>query len=198
MTPEMTALEDSLKRALAALYEARAESDRLRTRVAELEGAPPVPWTPFEKAVWPEPLRSKFEAEPGYVGVFRNSRYQVSVREGATDNEGGVVTWLSIVRLDREPIRDWRDFQRIKNELGGPEIQGLELYPRESRLVDTNNQYHIFLLPPGVELPFGYQTRDVSDRVPEGAVHKQRPFEDPPPDLNQGDGEKIYKKWTSG
>lgn len=154
------------------------------------------PWTPFEQASWPEADRAKFESEPGHVGVFLNSRYQVSVRE--QDTTLGKVLWLSIVRRDRQVIRDWRDLQRIKNELGGPECEGCEIYPAESRLVDTNNQYHVFVLPPGTAFPFGYSYRDVADVAMPGTAHKQRPFENPPEDLNKGPGLEIYKKWKRG
>lgn len=155
------------------------EVDRLRAPV-ETRDLPP--WTPFVVAAFPEPMRSLMESEPGHVGVFRNSRYQVSIRE--QDTAAGKVSWLSIVRLDRELIRDWRELQRIKNELTGPECEGCEIYPAESRLVDTNNQQHLFVLPPGLFFPFGYPVRDVGEKQAGGSVHKQRPFENPPPDLD--------------
>jgi hypothetical protein len=37
-------------------------------------------------------------------------------------------------------VHDWRDLQRIKNQLVGPECEAVELYPAESRKVDTANQ----------------------------------------------------------
>lgn len=90
----------------------------------------------------------------------------------ATGAEG----WhLSIRRRDRSTARDWRHFQRIKNQLCGPEYEGMELYPKESRLVDTANQYHIWVVP---DIPIGFPGRLVmegDDLVP-GA--EQRDFED--------------------
>src|SRR6187402_3694185 len=44
---------------------------------------------------------------------------------------------LDIRRLDGGPCNDWRNFQQIKNELVGPEYEAVELFPAESRLVDT-------------------------------------------------------------
>lgn len=149
------------------------------------------PWTPFSECAWPEDVRATFEAEPGYVGVFRNSRYQVVIRVQQT--VFGPVDWLSIVRIDREPIHDWREFQRIKNELLGVEREGVELYPAESRLVDTTNQYHLFVLPIGSFMPFGYAERDVTETIPEGSVNKQRPFEVKPVDLDAGSGHQKYQ-----
>ncbi len=66
--------------------------------------------------------------------------------------------------------------QRIKNELVGEECEGVELYPAESRLVDSSNQFHMFVCKePGTKFPFGFENRYVT----EGSVFgsKQRPFE---------------------
>lgn len=63
---------------------------------------------------------------------------------------------ISFKRRDRAAVRDWRHMQQIKNELAGPEREGLELFPRESRLLDGANQYHIWVLPEGMDVPIGY------------------------------------------
>lgn len=73
---------------------------------------------------------------------------------------------LNIRRRDGGPIlRDWRHFQWIKNQLVGEECEGVELYPAESRLVDTSNKFHLFVCTdPEHRLPFGDMfgnTRDV-------------------------------------
>ena len=57
---------------------------------------------------------------------------------------------------------DWREFQQIKNELCGEEYCGIELYPPESRMVDTVNVFHIWVMPKDKDLPLGYAYRDVS------------------------------------
>lgn len=87
--------------------------------------------------------------------VWKNEIYTVHVTE--EPNSG--VTELSIRRNDRKPITDWRHKQQIKNQLCGEEREGIELYPAESRCVDTANQYYIFVMPDGVKIPFGFQTR---------------------------------------
>ena len=44
----------------------------------------------------------------------------------------------------------------------GEEHEGFEVYPAESRLVDTANQYHLWVFVDAtVRLPVGYQSRDV-------------------------------------
>jgi hypothetical protein len=98
-----------------------------------------------------------YQGDPG-ERIWTNDRYTAITRELA-----GGWTWLSIRRNDRAAGRDWRHFQRIKNDICGPEREALELYPAESRLVDTSNQYHLWVLPAGERLPFGYQEREVMD-----------------------------------
>jgi hypothetical protein len=130
-------------------------------------------WTPFVKARAraPKPLtqaeidrvmqatgrtredviaaREEVDAD---LEMYVNSRYQVMLRPS-----GGDMIHLSIKRIDQEPVRSWRDLQRIKNELVGPECEAVELYPAESRLVDSANQYHLFVLTnPAQRIPLGF------------------------------------------
>ncbi|WOH70657.1 hypothetical protein RX330_20380 [Bradyrhizobium sp. NDS-1] len=64
---------------------------------------------------------------------------------------------LRIERRDGEPIsREWRLFQNIKNQLLGPECEALELYPAESRKIDSANMYHLYgVADPEVKFSFG-------------------------------------------
>lgn len=89
--------------------------------------------------------------------VWINDLYQIEVRRYV----GHVV--LNIRRRDgAAALRDWRHFQQIKNELVGPECEGVELYPAESRKVDTSNKYHLFVVTdPTFRFPFGWRSRDV-------------------------------------
>jgi hypothetical protein len=67
--------------------------------------------------------------------IWRNDRYQVHVRDMApavTDDAVLPMVQMSIKRIDKQPIRDWRDVQQIKNQLVGPECEAVELYPAES------------------------------------------------------------------
>jgi len=113
--------------------------------------------------------------------IWKNDQYQVHVIpwEGLRINGRTVpVVQLSIRRLDRAPARDWRDFQRIKNQLLGPECEAIELYPAESRLVDTATQYHLWcVVDPLFRFPFGYDAgRIVTSKGGAGAV--QRPLDE--------------------
>ena len=86
--------------------------------------------------------------------IWCNDKYQVNIKQLS---EGW--TWLSIKRKDKEVIKDWRDLQLIKNMLCGEEREGLELYPAESRLVDSSNQFHLFVMPEDQRFIFGYKER---------------------------------------
>jgi hypothetical protein len=117
-------------------------------------------------------------ARTGFQAIYVNSRYQVLVRQIAAPEPFGAGIHLSIKRLDRESLHDWRDIQRIKNELIGKEAEAVELYPAESRLVDGANQYHLWSFR-NFRFPFGFQERMVRDAGQELYGAKQRKFESP-------------------
>ena len=56
--------------------------------------------------------------------------------------------------MDQSAHHDWRDFQRIKNDIVGPEYEAVELYPAESRLLDPSNRFYLWCFPKGA-LCFG-------------------------------------------
>lgn len=91
--------------------------------------------------------------------VFINNIYRVQVRRD------GPLVQLTITRLDGKPCKDWRHFQEIKNELVGPEFEAVELYPAESRLVDMDNEYHLWVnADPLFRFQFGYHRRHVMEK----------------------------------
>jgi len=112
--------------------------------------------------------------EPPVV-IYVNRDYQVSIFDDPGPGGGWPEMWhLSYKRRDREPFNDWRIKQRIKNSIVGPEHEGVELNPAESRLVDTANQLHLYVIKdPEVRFPFGFQNRMVTDHEAPGT--KQRP-----------------------
>lgn len=73
------------------------------------------------------------------------------------------MTHLSFSRCDRGTEHDWRELQRIKNEVLGKEWEACEIYPADSRLVDAANQFHLWCVAPGLRFPFGFDERLVSD-----------------------------------
>jgi hypothetical protein len=88
--------------------------------------------------------------------VFVNDLYRVKVRKSPP------IVHLDVSRHDGKAISYWRDLQDIKNQLVGSECEGVELFPAESRLVDTAHQYHLWVIDdPAFRFPFGYQKRIV-------------------------------------
>ena len=138
----------------------------------------------FPKAT-EEGLRKIIEDEMT-VPVFRNLDYQVAMRKTPTgqfrlDGTPINIVHLSIRRIDRKPIRDWRDLQRIKNELVGPECEMVEIFPAESRLIDTANQFHLWGLddPEMGKIAFGWHDERAVNYDPpskeSGAVQRGAP-----------------------
>jgi hypothetical protein len=133
----------------------------------------PVSWTPFTRAATSAPhpqaiaevakALGKTEAEArDYImlasgEMWVNSRYQVQRHCGES------LVYLSVKRIDQQPIESWRDLQRIKNELVGPSHEGVELYPAEDRKHDAANQRHVYVsTDPTFRFPFGYDERSVA------------------------------------
>ncbi len=95
------------------------------------------------------------------------------------------ITHLSIKRLDRAPLHNWRHLQQIKNEVCGEEREAVEIYPRESRLADNANQYHLWVLPPGMDVPTGFDSgmvvidpADVENFNTNGGKGRQEPLQE--------------------
>src|SRR4051812_11570110 len=72
---------------------------------------------------------------------------------------------LIIRRSDWDTCKDWRHFQQIKNHFVGIENEAVELFPAESRLVDTANVYHLWVhSDPTFRFPLGLPSRFVTAR----------------------------------
>lgn len=115
----------------------------------------------------------KLKQDVVYVSFEHN--LQVNIDKNPEHGFPCDVWHLSIKDLQKKPIRDWRKFQAAKNELCGPEYEAIELYPAESRVVDTANQYHLFVfMEKGIRLPCGWTAGMKTDKSFNGSV--QRPF----------------------
>jgi hypothetical protein len=90
--------------------------------------------------------------------IYENNLYHVEIVYGQP------FIHLDIHRVDRGPCKNWDHFQQIKNELIGPEHEAVELFPAESRLVNTAHEYHMWVhADPGYRFPFGFGVRWVLD-----------------------------------
>ena len=91
------------------------------------------------------------------VRFFVNDLYEVALSPTGID-----ALQITVQRRDGSLFKDWRHFQEIKNQMAGPEREAVELYPAESRKVDTTNKWHLWVLPEGVTVELGWEKRDVS------------------------------------
>jgi len=117
------------------------------------------------------------------LDIWRNSTYVVE-RRAVVQGANAIVRadslddalWLVIVRIDGKPARDWRNLQRIKNQLAGASREAVELFPAEARLVDQVNATHLWVLPAGERYPFGFEQRSVDEPAAQVGL-RQRPRE---------------------
>jgi len=142
-------------------------------------------WPPWSPMVQTHERGSPFCTDVGCDYSFANSRYQVLVNFEHTQGWPPMVH-LRIKAHDKRCVRDWRDMQRVKNEICGTDAEGVELYPAEGRLVDEVNEFHIYVLHPATCFPFGRKSRATATpeaardekEIEDGATPWQRSFED--------------------
>ena len=102
----------------------------------------------------PVGLRAAFPA-CGQVKRFLLNR-EVSVQIYEVQTDWGVVDHLLVRPHNGLPIRDWYKLQKIKDDVVGADRVAVEVFPRSVDLRDAGVAiYHLWVLPPGFELPFG-------------------------------------------
>lgn len=109
-----------------------------------------------ERGVW-KPWERNDDLRPPRVGWaknieagYTNDWYVVLI---TTMADAGVHLAVRAKHLGREP--PWADMQRIKNELVGEERLAVQIYPRDSRRMTSEGMYHLWVLPPGWDMPIG-------------------------------------------
>lgn len=107
------------------------------------------PWRPFVKATTSSPY--KFADRETF---WANSHYLVFRREFLNEDGTVALVHLSMRTVENDVRHDWREMQRVKNELCGTDWEAAELYPSEDRVVDMANQWHLWAFP--FVLPFGF------------------------------------------
>lgn len=118
----------------------------------------------------------KLIAEAEGAETWMNDRYVATIHPTAAWQDGWPnMAQLSIRRIDRKPIHDWRHLQQIKTDIYGPSVEAVELYPNEKRVVDTANSFHLFVLTdPGSMFPFGWQDGLRTDDDAAAIANQQR------------------------
>lgn len=135
------------------------------------------PWRPFLQE---QPYRP--DGTPGELAegetFWANSHYLVIKRLFKVGDEFHGAH-LSMRTVENDVRHDWREMQRVKNELLGEDWEAVELYPAERRVVDMANQFHLFGFPH--EIPIGFPVTDpeavrktASEAAAVGAVQRPR------------------------
>jgi hypothetical protein len=118
--------------------------------------------------------RAFLKADHERARYYVNDLYQVQV---APTGDNGDFLHINIRRRDGSMFKDWRHFQQIKNEVAGPEREALEIYPAESRKVDTSNKWHLWVLPEGGQVNLGWSQRDIQyEEISNVPGLRQRPL----------------------
>lgn len=108
-------------------------------------------WNAFEDITDESIKNSRLDRTKFPDRIWQNNIYIVQVFLEV--NEWGLMEKTMIRRNDTAPIHDWKVFQRIKNEIFGEERTALEVYPRESNLIDVANIYWLWVLPDDYDCP---------------------------------------------
>lgn len=77
----------------------------------------------------------------------------------------------------------WNEKMQIKNELFGEDRFAIEVYPKQDKLVDVCDVYHLWVFPKGVDMPFGIHPTEYEKSK---AVNRKCEF-------TPGDASKLQK-----
>lgn len=88
--------------------------------------------------------------------------------------EWGKVEHVTITRssysTDGSGDFTWADKQQIKDELFGKNRTAIEVYPKEDRLVDVADVYHLWVFDKKFNLPFGIHPKEYQHAINRGSV----------------------------
>ena len=116
--------------------------------------------------------------------------YSVCSRMINTKQWGNIehVTITRIVRDENgEPIPismggsaaiGWNEKMMIKNELFGEDRFAIEVYPKQDRLVDVTDTYHLWVFGKKYDMPFGIHPKEYKKAINRGATFYQEDYEE--------------------
>lgn len=98
-------------------------------------------WGEWEDMTFP--MRNKFmiagKKTDKFIGFFKNNIYSVQIYKSKNDKR-----FMGIRRHDESIDIPWKDKQKIKNELIGPEFEMVEVFPNVDQLVDQANMFWLW------------------------------------------------------
>lgn len=166
----------------------------------EIEAKADAKWVPLKKLAIPKGIFDLHVANnlKAPDELWSNDIYEVFVHYSEDEALGG--RHLSIKRYDRAAVHNWRHFQQIKNEICGDFFEAVELYPSEARIADNANQYHLFVMPEGVDIPIGFaggmvviDDDEVAEYNANGDKGRQEPMQE---GLTVGQGMNDHQRIT--
>lgn len=101
-----------------------------------------VPLEPSERLVPFQPTQNEMRVYP--MLKYADKCWIYDDQYIAAVNEINGFLHLKVRRIDDDPITDFYVFQRIKNRILGDEVVAVQVYPKESDLVDGSNTYHLW------------------------------------------------------
>ena len=112
-------------------------------------------WTPFSPIAITEQMKKDNPALERCSVMFANSRYQVEAFECSSEI-GGIVQLVVRKHLDDGPI-SWDDLQRVKNDLYGPLVTAVEVYPPQDMEWRIKREVRVlWVLPTDHIPPYGF------------------------------------------
>jgi len=141
-----SAVEDNLGRPLN-----RAERRSYLSRVKKENAA-------FPKYLVPVDIPEKYRGDAKFpVEAWRSRQFLVQVFD-----KGGDMIRMSVNRTDANLGERWADkitwdeLQTLKREIGRGELEGFEVYPADSEIVNDANMRHLWIFKGNKKLPFGF------------------------------------------
>jgi hypothetical protein len=158
-------------------------------------------WRPMRRVAANSAIRQAHRVigiDPDDLEVWTNGEYEAFLkplpRDGQPGSRDGMVH-LSIKRMDRMPVHNWRHLQQIKNEVVGELREAVELYPSEHRIADTANQTHLWVFPEGEIVPVGFEAGFAltDEQVEQMNANSNKARQEPQqPGLTTGDGMRAH------
>lgn len=136
------------RRIILSRSERRAMERAKEKHIARLMSGGYGPW----RDITDDPQTKEIISSVGYkpLKIWHNGMFLVQAFD--TPNAWGAIR-LMIRWSDARPDHDWGLFQKIKNDLFGPERVALEVYPAESNKQDVANMYWLWVLPENFHCP---------------------------------------------
>jgi hypothetical protein len=146
------------------------------------------------RAKGPTPQRRWQPLQPGVIHAEKYTAHGMTAPDRSYYNDllsvfvreiGHGALHISFHRHDRKAIKDFRIYQAIKNEVAGPERLAIEVFPPESKLVDTSNEFHLFVVPEEIQDEFPFlisaerlvQTQEEGEAILGKTKMRQRPWQ---------------------